>query len=89
MDEDVRAAVRADLDDAVGRLEGLLADQAARIASDGEAQVERLARRVAEIVVREFAAQVLRFGGDERPGGSANDVAVLVAQAATRGVRIR
>lgn len=89
MDEDVRAAVRADLDDAVGRMESLLADQATRIASDGEATIERLARRMAEIVVRELAAQVLRSGGDERPGGSVNDVAALVAQAATRGVRFR
>lgn len=89
MDEDVRAAVRADLDDALGRMEGLLADQAARIASDGEAQVERLARRLAEMVVRELAARALSSGDGERVGGSTNDLAAMVAQAAVRGSRFR
>lgn len=89
MDEDVRAAVRADLDDALGRMEGLLADQAARIASDGEAQVERLARRMAEMVIRELAARALSGGDGERVGGSTNDLAAMVAQAAVRGSRFR
>lgn len=89
MDEDVRAAVRADLDDAVGRMENLLADQAAQIAANGEAQIERLVRRVVEMVVRELAARALGTGGGERAGGSANDVAALVAQAAVRGGRFR
>lgn len=88
MDQDVRAAVRADLDEAVGRMEGLLSDTAARIAREGEANAERLARRLLEMIVRELAA---RAAGDQpRAGvGSANDVAALVAQAAVRGSRFR
>ncbi len=89
MDDDVKAAVRADLDDALGRMEGLLADQAARIASDGEAQAERLARRLAEVVVRELASRALGAGETQRAGGSANDFAAIVAQAAVRGSRFR
>lgn len=88
MDEDVRAAVRADLDDAVGRMEGLLSDTAARIARDGEANAERLARRLLEMILRELAARAAR--DDARAGvGSANDVAALVGQAAVRGSRFR
>lgn len=89
MDDDVRAGVRADLDDAVARMEGLLADQAARIASDGEAQAERLGRRIAELVIREIAARALGSGQDERLGGSTNDLAATLAKAAVRGSRFR
>lgn len=88
MDEDVRAAVRADLDDAVGRMEGMLSDTAARIARDGEANAERMARRLLELIVRELATRSVR--DEARAGvGSANDVAAMVAQAAVRGSRFR
>ena len=89
MDEDVRADVRADLDAAVGRMEAALGEVAGRIARDGEAQVERLARRMAEVVVRELASRALRSGGNDTTGGSVNDVAAIVAQAAVRGGRFR
>lgn len=88
MDEEVRAAVRADLDEAVGRMEGLLSDTAVRIARDGEANAERLARRLLEMIVRELATRAVR--DEARAGvGSANDVAAMVAQAAVRGSRFR
>lgn len=88
MDEDVRAAVRVDLDEAVGRMEGLLSDVAARIARDGEANADRLARRLLEMIVRELVARSV--GDDARSSvASANDLAALVAQAAVRGSRFR
>ncbi len=88
---------KADLDEAVSRMEALVAGatdvmraEAEQMARTGEANLERLATKVTEAIIREILAQALnRADAGSGSNTSLNTLATGIAQAATRGARFR